>query len=112
MLAPLLALAMQLPSDQGMGSGLYADCKLFVSGMDNPGSTTAHDFQAGTCIGYISGYSDAANDEHFCASTATMGTIVRVYLAYMDKNPKMFDLPRGYGLELALRDAYPCPVKK
>jgi len=111
MLAPLLALAMQLPSDQGNGSGLYSACKAYVSFIDRTGQPS-REFDEGTCIGYVSGYADSGNDERFCASEATMGTIVRVYLAYMDKNPKLFDMPRAYGLELALRESYPCPAKK
>ena len=37
---------------------------------------------------------------------------MRVYVAYMDKYPKLMDLPRSAGLELALVTAYPCPRKK
>jgi hypothetical protein len=111
MLAPLLALAMQLPSDQGSGSGLYADCKVYLSIADDLKGSTANDLQAGVCIGYISGFTDSVNGDHICASDATMGTIVRVYIAYMDKNPKLFDAPRAVGLDLALKDAYRCPAK-
>jgi hypothetical protein len=111
MLAPLLALAMQLPSDQGSGSGLYADCKAYLAIADNPKTSSANDLQAGVCIGYISGFSDSTNGNNVCVSDATMGTIVRVYVAYMDKNPKLFDAPRAVGVGLALKDAYPCPAK-
>jgi len=102
---------MQLPNDPGSGSGLYAACKAWVAFIDKT-AQERNPSEEMFCIGYVSGFSDSATGEHFCASDATMGTIVRVYLAYMDKNPKMFDLPRGIGLELALRESYPCPVKK
>jgi hypothetical protein len=42
---------------------------------------------------------------------ASDGTLSRIYVAYMQKNPKLLDEYKGTGLFLALRDAYPCPVK-
>jgi hypothetical protein len=47
----------------------------------------------------------------FCAQSATVGTIAKVYIAYMDKNPKMFDEREGTGFISALQEAYPCPAK-
>jgi hypothetical protein len=110
MLAPLLALAMQI-SDASKGSALYSECKAYISYIDKTGPSS-NDFEGALCIGYISGFSDSANGDHFCASEATMGTIVRVYIAYMDKNPKLFDAPKAVGLDSAMREAYPCPIKK
>jgi hypothetical protein len=43
-----------------------------------------------------------------CVTGATKSTVVRVYLAYMDKHPKLFDVPKQIGLGLALRESYPC----
>jgi hypothetical protein len=43
-----------------------------------------------------------------CLAGATTGTIARVYVAYMQKNPKMFDVEKSVGLTNALIENYPC----
>jgi hypothetical protein len=107
MLIPLLALAMLAPSDTG--SILYADCKAFVAVLDDVANQ--NHTSAAMCAGYIEGWLDAANGRGFCAQNATVGTIARVYIAYMDKNPKMFDEREGTGFISALQETYPCPAK-
>ena len=42
---------------------------------------------------------------------ASYGTIIRLYVLYMEKNPKKLDDLPIVGMLYALADAYPCPVK-
>ena len=37
--------------------------------------------------------------------------MTRIYVAYMQKNPKLLDQPKSLGLLDALMDAYPCQKK-
>lgn len=111
MLAPLLLLAMLSPTDKG--STLYADCKTFVAMLDGTAkqeySVAASAFR---CAGYVNGILDGADGlRGFCASSASTGTTVRVYIAYMDRHPKMFDEREGTGFISALQESYPCPAK-
>ena len=112
MLVPLLALAILAPTDKG--STLYTDCKAFVA-MLNGNAKQEYSVAASAfrCAGYVDGIMDGADGlRGFCASNASTGTIVRVYIAYMDKNPKMFDEREGTGFMSALQEAYPCPMKR
>jgi hypothetical protein len=64
----------------------------------------------GRCLGYLAGFADAAGERFgFCVKGTTTGTLARVYVAYMDKNPKLFDEPESVTVDFALADAYPCP---
>jgi len=111
MLVPLLALAMLAPAD--VGSNLYTDCKSFVAVLDDTANQShPNSVGGGRCAGYIEGMVDAADGlRGFCVGSATTGTIARVYVAYMDKNPKMFDEREGTGFMSALRETYPCSAK-
>jgi Rap1a immunity proteins len=116
MIAPILALALAAapqtdPASFQRGSGLYHDCKGAARYIDT--SESIHTVEEGSqfdrCTFYIQGYVDGAPDGRFCAGRATIGTFVKVYVAYMEKTPKVLDEPRYVGLFLALQDAYPCP---
>ena len=111
MLVPLLAFAMLAPPN--VGSSLYADCKSFVAVLDDTANQNHHDtLGAGRCSGYIEGMLDGANGlRGFCVGSATLGTIARVYIAYMDKNHKMLDEREGAGFMSALQETYPCQAK-
>jgi len=111
MLIPLLAIALLGPPDRG--SILYADCKSFVAVLDDTANQSyTNALGGGRCAGYIEGMLDGANGlRGFCVGSATTGTIARVYVAYMDKNPKMFDEREGTGFMSALQETYPCPAK-
>ena len=112
MIAPILALALQTSADMNRGSALYAQCKIFVTMADTSqmnGTTPMLD--AGTCLGYLSGFADAGTVAGSFCVKGTTGTLARVYIAYMDKHPTLFDSDREVGVGLALKDAYPCPVK-
>jgi hypothetical protein len=113
MLVPLLALAMQTPADLAKGSALYSECKSYISLIDKSRDIdTGGMLDAGICLGYISGVAEARMAaKNLCATSATTATMVRVYVAYMDKYPKLLDGPRWVGVGLALEDAYACPAK-
>lgn len=64
------------------------------------------------CTNYIQGFMDAGTlSTSFCTGEATIATVIRVYVAYLDKNPKLLDGMRGTGVLLSLTDAYPCFAK-
>ncbi len=50
-------------------------------------------------------------DKTICAEGATVGTLSRVYVAYVEKNPKLMDEPKAAGLYEAFAIEYPCAIK-
>jgi hypothetical protein len=83
--------------------------------MDAPESSKPRedDENFDNCASYISGFVDGLGPTPGgCPSPdATVGTLIRVYVAYMEKNPKWLDDYRFVGLLRAIREAYPCPTK-
>ena len=79
---------------------------------DNPNGP-AEDVEHGLmCMNYIQGFVYAGTvGRLFCAPNASNNTVARVYVAYMQKNPKLLDEPKGKGFLAAMVDAYPCPAK-
>lgn len=118
MLLPILAFAMaaQVPSnlDPGnQGSALFHDCRTAIRLMDGQTATaTESDFLDGaSCTSYIDGYTDGLADGIVCTHGASLGVLARVYVAYMQKNPKLLDEHKSRGVLLALRESYACPAK-
>lgn len=121
MLVPLLALAMFAQqgdaglSPQYRGSALYDQCRAFVRILDDTSMASSDIRLAGLCAGYLEGFTDSqllSSDALTCVPPdATTGTIARIYVLYMQKNPKELDRPRYVGLIVALVDSYPCPTK-
>ncbi len=115
MLALALGLALQTvtPTDFTKGSHLFGSCQSAVRMMDNPSAQQTKTEMPGStyCLGYVGGYIDGLNrlKDAVCVRDATLNTIVRVYVAYMQKNPKLMDEGKALGLLLALTDAYACP---
>ena len=118
MLPILLAIALMQSADlvppTQRGSDLYQSCKTGVKVMDSQTATT-HDISEGmVCSAYLMGFLDASGmfpNNSICADEATLGTVSRVYVAYMEANPKVMDQPKAVGVYEALAIAYPCPVK-
>jgi hypothetical protein len=110
MIVHLLALAMLVQDNQrpaSLGSALYAHCQEAVRILDNP--RAGGDLQSATeCTAYIDGFTDALSFPGVCVNGASVATITRVYVAYMQKNPKLMDDPKSLGLLESLRNAYPC----
>ena len=111
MIVLALALALgQTPSTKTwVASDLYGNCK---DGLTEP-QTSERYFQLGQCGGYIDGLLDGIDQESFgiCLNNYTIGTLIKVYVAYMDRNQKYLDRARSFALIFALHDAYPCPAK-
>ena len=100
-------------ADSQRGTWLFQACQGAVRWMDAPITNKPVDDVENfdNCTAYLGGYIEGA-DPGVCPSPeATMGTFVRVYVAYMQKNPKMLDTWRTRGLEAAMRRAYPCRKK-
>lgn len=114
MLIPLLVFAMASagPSPESRGLILFQQCKTNVRMLDNNAAgATFTDYQnAASCMAYFDGFTDAYPDGLFCLGTATLGTVSRVYVAYMEKHPKLMDEHRSEGVRQALSDSYPCSV--
>jgi hypothetical protein len=117
MLIPLLALAFvgttDVPELQ-RGSALYRQCQASVKAIDEPDSPMYVFASAALCSGYIDGFADGLEmgGHGVCLAGASLGTLARVYVAYMQKNPKMMDVEKSVGLLNALLDNYPCRSKK
>ena len=98
------------------GSYLFHSCQAAIRIMDLPTNAgTEEDLEDSRfCQGYLSGFVDLAQlipSSSICVGEdATAGTLFRVYVAYMEKNPKLMDASMIHGVILALRDAYPCPA--
>jgi Rap1a immunity proteins len=92
---------------------LYESCKAFARVTDGQdGHVDA--YTAPYCLGYMQGYFAGvallSAPGVACASHATKGTVARVYAAYMDRNPRLFDEPEEVGFFLSMHDSYGCPV--
>ena len=124
MVAPLLmftlaASAAGRPADAGRelfkGAALYRTCQAEMRLMELPSLSAARQpdlIDGSYCVGFLNGFTgnlNAARNE-VCPGSASMGEVVRTYVAYMDRNPKLMTEDRRVGLRLALQEAYPCPV--
>jgi len=118
MLAPLLALALlqQSASASESGTSLSRDCQAHERIAAN-GTASGADYYFGAhCVGYIDGFIDGilviSPSPPICPVHASMGTMVKVYLAYVQQHPVLLDKPAYEGLFAALSDAYPCEKGK
>lgn len=117
MIVPLLALAMIQQAapptlDSDTGTYLVAKCRAVIRIVDNT-DTNADGPDAQICLSFIDGFIAGMNllKPSICITGATKGTAARVYVAYMDQNPKYFDRQPAVGLAFALIKSYPCPAK-
>ena len=95
----------------GYGSELVYECSAYVRDAPSP---AGHQ-----CLGYVDGFLDGRtgsprSGNHldmtrtFCWADTSLDTVIRVYLAFMEKNPKYLDYEKWKTLSMALHDAYPC----
>jgi hypothetical protein len=118
MLAPLLALAfaVQTPvSDTMSGTSLFSDCQAWVRFNDKDSKDNLDFGKSQYCNGYIEGFTTGVifgGSTGPCFESATVGTLIRVYIAYMERHPALLDKPKYDGLSDALTEAYPCKAKK
>ena len=93
------------------GDALFKTCQAAIRIQDKV--PVAGDVQNGAiCGAYLLGFIDALDPRPFniCLPNPTFETIARVYVAYLEKNPKHMDSPISEVLLRSLIDAYPCPV--
>ena len=113
MLVPILMLTMlaqNSPDPKSLGSALYAHCQEAIRIIDNPRADG--DLQSATeCTAYIDGFTDSGS-ALFCMDSSSVATLTRIYVTYMQKNPKLLDQPKSLGLLEAMVDAYPCRKKR
>ena len=121
MLGPALLLALAGPAraadpvaELSKGSALYRVCQAEVRLMNLPSLTeaTQSDLLNGSyCVGYLNGYiANPRPAPAACIGGVATGTLIQVYVSFMDKNPDLLDQDRNLGLNRALHEAYPCPV--
>jgi len=89
---------------------LFHACQNAISFVDTPNASQPG--RADYCFGYFEGYSNVVslNGSQLCLGNARIGTLIRVYIAYMEKNPKELDDPNVFGVTHALRESYSCPT--
>ena len=106
---PKMALAQEYRN--GYGSELVYECRAYVRNTPSPAGSQ--------CLGYIDGFLDGRTSspragnhldttKTFCWTDASLDTVIKVYLAFMEKNPKYLDYEKWKTLMMALHDAYPC----
>ncbi len=102
-------------SELSKGSALYRVCQAEARLMDLPSlvSAASSDLLNGSyCVGYLNGFvANLDRSAAICPQEVPIGVLVRVYVAFMAKNPDLLEKDRRMGLNLALRDAYPCPTE-
>ena len=97
------------------GSSLYRDCQAEVRLMELPSLTKAAQpdlIDGSYCVGFVNGFTGnlGSATDAICINGASTGSVVRAYVAFMEKNPKLLQEDRRVGLRLALKQAYACPV--
>ncbi len=108
MILPTLILAIQSPVVQrGTGAELVLQCEAADRVLMEQSSKDDDVSMGSRCLGYIDGYEDGATKE-LCIPQHTLQTIIRVYLHFMEGNPKYRDMPKAAGLRVALDSTYPC----
>lgn len=94
--------------DVTSGASLFAACQGAVRSLN--GSYSPDDVLPGQyCMGYIEGLMQGIEGRKaFCPTSFRPSTLTRVYVSFMQKNPKYFDQPKAYGLIASLAATYPC----
>src|SRR5580698_2062393 len=104
----------ELDPDQ-KGSWLFHACQANVRTMDaSNGGTDADLALSDHCLDYTEGYIDGSlgvAPRSYCLGDARLGTMIRVYVNYMQQHPKFLDRPKSVGLLRAWVENYPCQKK-
>jgi len=106
---PKMALAQEYRD--GYGSELVYQCRAYVR--------SAPSLAGSQCLGYVDGFLDGRTSspragnrldtaKTFCLTDASLDTLIKVYLAFMEKNPKYLDYEKWKTLTMALHNSYPC----
>jgi hypothetical protein len=98
------------------GSNLYKNCQAVIRIQDAGDAAATSDYKwAMACIAYIDGFVDGlaiAGSKAVCSDGASLQTMARVYINWMERHPKYMDSEKVTGLAEAVLDAYPCPMPK
>ena len=99
--------------DDSKGSWLHHSCQASIRAEDAGSNANPTDIEdANHCIDYLAGFIDGSSPTTlFCPGNATVGTLIRIYVNFMQRHPKYRDEQRGIGLIAALHANYPCPNK-
>ena len=94
------------------GAWLYHACQAEVRIADATGDAANGGIRlAESCMSYIRGFMDGfrySTVSVFCVQDASLGTTIRVYVAHMEKYPKLMDENRSVGFVSAMAANYPC----
>lgn len=99
------------------GAALYKSCQAEMRLMEakDLSQATQPDLIDGSfCVGFVNGFTGNLSGAKVgvCTDGSSMGAVVKAYVAYMEKNPRLMNEDRRIGLGLALRGAYPCPASE
>lgn len=115
MLAPILFLAMQQSSVpiSDRGSVLFHQCQAVIREDDSPSGGPDADLPAVShCLDFIEGFSEGlSTGGQACFGRASHGTMIRVYVAFMQAHPTYMDEAKGIGVYISMLQTYPCPKK-
>ncbi len=109
------AKAPDTPQDTAKGAALLRGCQaeLRITQPDALQTAGQPDLIDGTyCVGYVTGFvaNLAQRGPTVCAENLPMVQLVRAYVAYMERNPRLLDDDKRVGLRLALESSFPCPA--
>ncbi len=101
--------------EPGKGASLLKACQAELRLMQ-PGALTSADagdlVNGSYCIGYLNGFlANLTTDRNAaCPNDEPMAELVRAYVSYMERNPRLLEEEKRMGLRLALQNAFPCPA--
>jgi hypothetical protein len=98
---------------QGSSTELIEACRLYMVDERSLSNTSRASFNLGHCAGYLMGYLEThgnlIQDRSVCFPDGiSVAQAVRVYIAWADKNPALWHLPRNSTVNIALKSAFPC----
>jgi hypothetical protein len=110
MFMPAVVFAFQatVPSPSQRGLNLFNDCKALIRRQN--GSYAPKDvLGAEECSGYFAATAELESGKSFCLKDHySIETLARIYVVFIEKNPKYLDVLEAEGAVAALKDAYPC----
>ena len=117
MIVPFLALAIfqqtASVSQNTRGTILFHQCQAVIRLDDSPSTFPDQDLAtANHCLDFIQGFSEGLSaGGQACFNGAGHGTLVRVYVKFMETHPTYLDQDKGIGFYVAMLQAYPCAKK-
>ncbi len=117
MLPMLLALAMPQTSPLdavSKGSVLYHHCQAALRMVNSDQGVSDEELASvRLCTSYLDGIADGLSiTRKACTGNASREAILRVYIAFMDRNPPYFDMHKAEGAYVAMMASYACPAPK